>query len=560
MSSAELAISEIVLKEHFGPVAAAVGSILGASGPLNIGGILQRSSVAAAKPFPAKKSCTPLTLRQVKESLFVLLHHNLLRYRVENEIDEDARGAPIAEVRATYRLEVAEVVLRFAFPLLIAKCCKQESRDEAIMLELQKQGRLPTNYFTSDYEDVEAVKRLLLGGFVEEVSDQQSRFTTLMDTNIKNLNIDPASSTFSSNSGQHSKAMEQLKYNPDTTNSTRLLHNGASDLIYLRINTRALLLRHWKQCLVDYTINLLNETAGLLMGLILDIDGCQANLPDAEQSTFTIHTLGVRVRKYASDKGVDIVFGVEEKYLSEATKTGGTGQQGRFAESKSKSPLEDYVLLIVEDVPFIKTVSSSKSSSADYGEESRRAPTVYRVDWESAQETLRMGITQALASRTVGDSWGRLTRCIHDQEMVDEKDLSRNVLMAGRDIREKIYNLMVMGIVHAQEVPRTADRAASKNSYLWTIQKPQVYHTLAMRTLRGVVNCVKRLNGERNLRIGEILLAKSERSDVIADPSLLSPAEQRRLAAFRSVSERLDHVQMEGMQEYLLLRYPIYTI
>lgn len=70
---------------------------------------------------------------------------------------------------------------------------------------------------------------------------------------------------------------------------------------------------------------------------------------------------------------------------------------------------------------------------------------------------------------TVGAKALRVLNCIEKKRLIDEKFISKEVLMKESDVRGVIAELLQLGFIEVQEIPRTADRSAVRAAFAYRV-------------------------------------------------------------------------------------------
>lgn len=106
--------------------------------------------------------------------------------------------------------------------------------------------------------------------------------------------------------------------------------------------------------------------------------------------------------------------------------------------------------------------------------ERRAMPSVcYRVKWLDLQAAMARGLLSTLVAAKWTSASVRLVNLLRTEGVLQDKTLSAKGLMPLREVRERMFLLWTHGVVQLQEVPRTADRAASKTFFLWALREEQ---------------------------------------------------------------------------------------
>lgn len=69
----------------------------------------------------------------------------------------------------------------------------------------------------------------------------------------------------------------------------------------------------------------------------------------------------------------------------------------------------------------------------------------------------------------VGAKALRVLNCVEKKRLIDEKAISKEVLMKEVDVRRVLAGLLKMGLVEIQEIPRTADRSAIRAAFAYRV-------------------------------------------------------------------------------------------
>ncbi|RCK58968.1 DNA-directed RNA polymerase III subunit RPC3 [Candida viswanathii] len=138
------------------------------------------------------------------------------------------------------------------------------------------------------------------------------------------------------------------------------------------------------------------------------------------------------------------------------------------------------------------------------------SPGNYVVPFANLTKILKQFNFEMLVKTTLGEQGFRILRCIKAMRLVDEKAISNAVLLKEKTVRSEIYHLIRANVIEIQEVPRSADRAASKTFYLFRHKENYPFlvncliHDMAM-----ILNGIEKFKSEHH-----ILLEKCNRIDV----------------------------------------------
>lgn len=156
-----------------------------------------------------------------------------------------------------------------------------------------------------------------------------------------------------------------------------------------------------------------------------------------------------------------------------------------------------------------------------------RLESSFYIDWNACMEWIKEVKLILHAQEMHGAPSARIVKNLLEKGIVEEKILSKTLLMTGKDVRERLYLMMEDSLVQLQEVPRTAaaDHAPSRTLYLWAVSSPRrLPFSLRRSTLNMLHNLLLKRKDE--LYKNSAIITKCSRTDVIEDPSLLTVQEQ----------------------------------
>lgn len=140
------------------------------------------------------------------------------------------------------------------------------------------------------------------------------------------------------------------------------------------------------------------------------------------------------------------------------------------------------------------------------------APGSYTIPFLQLSKFIKLFHYEALLKTTMGNNAFRIFKCIKDMKLVDEKAISNLVLLKERTVKNELYHLINMNVIEIQEIPRSADRAASKTFYLFRHKDASLYRYLSLAlafNMGEILTNVVQFKAEH-----KILLEKCEREDV----------------------------------------------
>ncbi|EMG48593.1 RPC82 DNA-directed RNA polymerase III subunit RPC3 [Candida maltosa Xu316] len=161
------------------------------------------------------------------------------------------------------------------------------------------------------------------------------------------------------------------------------------------------------------------------------------------------------------------------------------------------------------------------------------SPGNYSVPFYNLTRALKEYNFEALVKATLGNYGFRILRCVKGLRLCDEKAIANAALLKEKTIRSELYHLVKANVIEIQEVPRSADRAASKTFYLYRHKESPSYEFLVnclIYNVASIFNNIEKFKSEHH-----ILLEKCNRIDVQGqEEQLLLDAELKTLQGLQN--------------------------
>jgi DNA-directed RNA polymerase III subunit RPC3 len=136
----------------------------------------------------------------------------------------------------------------------------------------------------------------------------------------------------------------------------------------------------------------------------------------------------------------------------------------------------------------------------------------WTVDFERLVDYLQQSELDFIILENFDVAGHRLARMMRKVGKVDEKQLSSIALMKQKDIRTKLAEMQMAGMVDIQEVPKDSNRTNARTIFLWYFDAARVSSIILQNVYKTMSRCLQRLEIER--RRSDDILSLSERSDV----------------------------------------------
>ncbi|KAF9532367.1 hypothetical protein CPB83DRAFT_807708 [Crepidotus variabilis] len=177
-----------------------------------------------------------------------------------------------------------------------------------------------------------------------------------------------------------------------------------------------------------------------------------------------------------------------------------------------------------------------------------------QVEFDIVARRLRRNVIESIAREKHGTEGARVVRLLLDSGKLDEKQISKIVMMAAKDVRPLLVALSTDSLISTQEVPKSADRNPTRMFYLWYVDHPKAFSVILGNIYKTLSNIVARRRAEREDSEIAAVLEKRERSDVSQDENLLTRMERELLQRWKSKEQRLSVIEIRVEEMVFLLK------
>ncbi|KIL69573.1 hypothetical protein M378DRAFT_184003 [Amanita muscaria Koide BX008] len=177
-----------------------------------------------------------------------------------------------------------------------------------------------------------------------------------------------------------------------------------------------------------------------------------------------------------------------------------------------------------------------------------------QVEFELIHRRLRQRVLEAITLEKHGTAGVRIVRLLLETGKMDEKQISKVVMMAPKDVRPLLTALSMDSLVSIQEVPKSADRNPTRTFYLWYVDLRKAYSVLLVNLYKTLYNISSRRQDEREGPEVKAVLDKRERVDVSQDEALLTRLEKGLLKEWEDKDEKMAVLEMRVEECIFILR------
>ncbi|KAL0947320.1 hypothetical protein HGRIS_013439 [Hohenbuehelia grisea] len=177
-----------------------------------------------------------------------------------------------------------------------------------------------------------------------------------------------------------------------------------------------------------------------------------------------------------------------------------------------------------------------------------------QVECEIVCRRLRQRVLEAITREKHGDDAVRIIRLLLETGKMDEKQISKIVMMAPKDVRPLLSALAADTLISTQEVAKSADHNPTRTFYLWHVDLHKAYSVILGNLYKTLYNIGARRQAEQEEPGVRAVLDKAQRSDVVVNPALLSRLEQDVLKEWEAKRQKLTVLEMRVEEAVFIIR------
>ncbi|KAJ7771765.1 RNA polymerase III subunit RPC82-domain-containing protein [Mycena metata] len=178
-----------------------------------------------------------------------------------------------------------------------------------------------------------------------------------------------------------------------------------------------------------------------------------------------------------------------------------------------------------------------------------------QVEFETICKRLRRRVLESVTRERHDTQGVRILRLLLDTGKMDEKQISKVVMIPGKDVRPLLALMSAESLISTQEVPKSNDRNPARMFYLWHVDLPKAYSVILGNLYKTLYNIGVRRQAEQEEPMLKAVLAKRERSDVSQDEAaLMSRMELDMIKEWEAKREKLTVLEMRAEESVFILR------
>ncbi|KAJ7445774.1 RNA polymerase III subunit RPC82-domain-containing protein [Mycena galericulata] len=178
-----------------------------------------------------------------------------------------------------------------------------------------------------------------------------------------------------------------------------------------------------------------------------------------------------------------------------------------------------------------------------------------QVEFETICKRLRRRVLESVTRERHGVEGVRIVRLLLDTGKMDEKQISKVVMVPPKDVRPLLALMSAESLISTQEVAKSSDRNPSRMFYLWHVDLQKAYSVILGNLYKTLFNIGARRQAEQEEPMLKAVLEKRERSDVSQDEAgLMSRLELDMIKEWEAKQEKLTVLEMRVEESVFILR------
>jgi len=520
MSKVKSHLAHYIIKEHFGDIVEKVTAYLICEGEKSLKDIVRN---------------TTLSNEEVKKSLSILIHHNLVTTKKnDHKISQYHVELDLILKRKRYQRYVYCAKLKFGdIAELIIETLLLSGSDILSHVAKRVADRLEVDDQEDEKPDVHIViqkcKELILGRYIKRVKVAKS-----LEDDKEKLNLE-----------EEEKEMFMVpqgigvkrKRNPHGGPSSKKSRNNTGsadqdeiyedDGIYWHVHFDQFDQVFIDQMIIDAASERLDQSASKIVGTILKMSESSRHLASTVTTNISIFEL---IKKLPSIPRLE------------------------------HQEVHQYLSLLSDETTggFVSKVDEA-------------AGGMYCVNIQKSVELICQSACSSIVQERFGSKACRVFRLLIQKLHLEQKQIGELAMIPFKEVKELLYNLFEERFLKIQEVSKASDYAPSRTFYLFGVDLPQVSRLLVSRSYQAISNLMARREAEmennkrlleKNEKIDGILSALSttnEDTDQVMEEleELITPTEKQQLEKLKVDLARLEQgeIQVEDtifiLQNYL---------
>ncbi|XP_013205328.1 DNA-directed RNA polymerase III subunit RPC3 [Microtus ochrogaster] len=496
MTQAEIKLCSLLLQEHFGEIVEKIGVHLIRTG---------------SQPLRVIAHDTGTSLDQVKKALCVLIHHNLVIYRVHKR--------SVVE----YEAQCSRVLRMLRYPRYIytTKTLYSDT-GELIVEELLLNGKMTMSAVVKKVAD--RLTETMEDGKTMDYAEVSNAFVRLADTHfVQRCPLVPAPGSSDPEPPLPAPTLvinEKDMYLvpklsligvPETRQEPRLsllkltgqlsCYPSPDDGIYWQVNLERFHQHFRDQAIVSAVANRMDQTSSEIVRTMLRMS--EITTPSSAPFTQPLSSNEIF-------RSLPVGYNI------------------------SKQVLDQYLTLLADDpLEFI-----GKSGDSGGG--------MYVINLHKALASLATATLESVIQERFGSRCARIFRLVLQKKHLEQKQVEDFAMIPAKEAKDMLYKMLSENFISLQEIPKTPDHAPSRTFYLYTVNVLSAARMLLHRCYKSIANLIERRQFET--KENRRLLEKSQRVEAIIASMQATGAEEVQLQEIEEMITAPERQQLETLK------------
>ncbi|KAJ9108840.1 hypothetical protein QFC21_000160 [Naganishia friedmannii] len=182
----------------------------------------------------------------------------------------------------------------------------------------------------------------------------------------------------------------------------------------------------------------------------------------------------------------------------------------------------------------------------------RASGSLYRIMFERTCGVLKRQLLEQVVEANWGPRAKRIVRVVMHGGKMSEQSISTKAMINLQDCRALLGKMHESSLLEIQQIPRSADRAANRTIFLFYVDLSHAYATMLSILYKTLGNLAQRRQAELDKCAD--LLERANRTDVLADRSLLSERDGHDLLTLEEVMDKITTAELKTELNVFILR------
>ncbi|XP_008278927.1 DNA-directed RNA polymerase III subunit RPC3 [Stegastes partitus] len=199
--------------------------------------------------------------------------------------------------------------------------------------------------------------------------------------------------------------------------------------------------------------------------------------------------------------------------------------------------LDQYLTLLVDDpMEFVGKAGESGGG-------------MYVVNLHRALANLARATLESVVQERFGSRSARIFRLLLRKRHLEQKQVEDFAMIPAKEAKDMLYTLLSQNLVQLQEIPKTPDYAPSRTFYLYTVNQLPTARMLLQNCYKTVANLIERRLFEA--KESKRLLEKSQRIEAILASLQASGAEPEQLTEVEEMITAPEKQQLDALRLHI---------